>query len=73
MTRAQVLIWDLFVGRAIWLDSVQRGVSAAWPALLFTNVIGPPGLLLYVLICLVTGQGLPTLGYTPSDMPSEEQ
>ena len=62
-----VLIWDLFVGRAIWLDSVERDVSFAWPALLLTNFIGPPGLLLYVLICLLTNQGMPTLGYKPAE------
>lgn len=61
-----VLIWDLFVGRAIWLDGVARGVSYMAPSLLLTNLIGPPGLVLYVLTCLLTGKGLPPLGYTPS-------
>ena len=58
-----VLIWDLFVGRAIWLDSLERGTPFTWSALLLTNGIGPPGLLLYTLLCLATGRGLPTLGY----------
>ena len=58
-----VLIWDLFVGRAIWLDSLERGVPFTWAALLLTNGIGPPGLLLYVLIGLLSGKGLPALGY----------
>ena len=62
-----VLIWDLFAGRAIWLDSLARGTPFTWSALLLTNGIGPPGLLLYVLICLISGKGLPTLGYTPSE------
>lgn len=61
-----VLIWDLFVGRQIWLDSLARATPFTWSALLLTNGIGPPGLLLYVLICLLSGKGLPTLGYTPS-------
>ena len=62
-----VLIWDLFVGRAIWLDSLERGTPFTWSSLLLTNGIGPPGMLLYVLLCLVSGKGLPTLGYTPSE------
>jgi len=62
-----VLIWDLFVGRAIWLDSLKRGTPFTWPALLLTNGIGPPGLLLYVAICLATGKGLPTVGNLPSE------
>jgi len=39
-----VLIWDLFVGRAIWLDALERGTPFAWSSLLLTNGIGPPGL-----------------------------
>jgi len=58
-----VLIWDLFVGRAIWLDSLERGTPFTWSSLLLCNGIGPPGLLLYVVLCLVSGRGLPTLGY----------
>ena len=58
-----VLIWDLFVGRAIWLDNLTRNTPFAWSALLLTNGIGPPGLLLYVVLCIATGRGLPTLGY----------
>ena len=58
-----VLIWDLFVGRAIWLDSLERGTPFTWASLLLTNGIGPPGMLLYVLLCLGSGRGLPTLGY----------
>jgi hypothetical protein len=66
-----VLIWDLFVGRAIWLDSLSRGTPFTWAALTLCNGIGPPGMLLYVLLCLVSGRGLPTLGYTPSEAESE--
>ena len=61
-----VLIWDLFVGRAIWLDGLGRGVTTA-PSLLLTNLIGPPGLLLYAAWCLVSGAGLPALGYDPTE------
>ena len=64
---AQQLIWDLFVGRAIWLDSLSRGTPFTWSALTLTNGIGPPGLLLYVLLCISSGRGLPTLGYEPSE------
>jgi len=53
-----VLIWDLFVGRAIWLDGLKRDVFTPHSVLL-TNLIGPPGLLLHCLTCLVTGKGLP--------------
>ena len=62
-----VLIWDLFVGRAIWLDSLERGTPFTWASLLLTNGIGPPGMLLYVLLCLGSGRGLPTLGYQPQE------
>ena len=62
-----VLIWDLFVGRAIWLDNLERGTPFTWASLLLTNGIGPPGMLLYVLLCLGSGRGLPTLGYQPQE------
>jgi hypothetical protein len=39
-----VLIWDLFVGRMIWLDGLERGIDTRI-ALSFCNFIGPPGLL----------------------------
>lgn len=61
-----VLIWDLFVGRAIWLDSLERETPFTWASLLLCNGIGPPGLLLYVVLCLVSGKGLPALGYDES-------
>ena len=60
-----VLVWDLYVGRSIWLDSRDRGTPFTWASLLLTNGIGPPGLLLYVLLCLGSGRGLPALGYSP--------
>ena len=46
--------------------SVERGTPFTWAALLLTNGIGPPGLLLYVLLSVVTGNGLPSLGYSAS-------
>ena len=52
------LIWDLFVGRFIWLDGRKRGIFTSHSTLL-TNLIGPPGLLLHLLTCLVLGKGLP--------------
>ena len=68
-----VLIWDLFVGRAIWLDAISRDVAFAWPALLLTNGIGPPGLLLYVLISLVQGKGIPPLGGAVAARPIADE
>lgn len=55
-----VLIWDLFVGRMIWLDGLQRGVNTR-VALAFCNGIGPPGFLIYVVTCLLSGKGLPSM------------
>lgn len=46
------LAFDLFVGRWIYLDSRERGITA-WlvgPALFFTFMAGPLGLLLYLLL-----------------------
>jgi hypothetical protein len=57
-----VLIWDLFVGRAIWLDGIQRGIDTR-VALAFCNFIGPPGLLIHAATCLLSGKGLPSMGY----------
>ena len=55
------LIWDLFVGRFIWLDGRKRGIFTSHSVLL-TNAIGPPGLLVHLATCLVLGKGLPTDG-----------
>jgi hypothetical protein len=46
------LAFDLFVGRWIYLDSRERGISA-WlmaPVLYLTLMLGPCGFLLYLLI-----------------------
>jgi hypothetical protein len=64
-----VLIWDLFVGRAIWLDGIQRGIDTR-VALSFCNFIGPPGLLIHAATCLLSGKGLPSMGYQEDDETS---
>ena len=53
-----VLIWDLWVGRWIWLDGRRRDVFCRHSVLL-TNLIGPPGLLCHLLTSLLLGKGLP--------------
>jgi hypothetical protein len=49
---SHVLTWDLFVGRWIWRDGLRRGVFASHSVLL-CNLIGPPGLLLHAITCLL--------------------
>ena len=61
-----VLIWDLFVGRYIWLDGRKRGIFTSHSVLL-TNLIGPPGLLLHLLTCLVLGKGAPDESAEPAE------
>jgi len=61
-----VLVWDLFVGRAIWLDGLERGINTRF-ALLFCNLIGPPGLLIYAATCILSGKGLPSMGFSDLD------
>ena len=53
-----VLIWDLFVGRWIWLDGRRRDIFTSH-SVLITNLIGPPGLLIHFATCLVLGKALP--------------
>lgn len=52
---SHVLTWDLFIGRWIWLDGLKRGIFTSH-SVLFCNLIGPPGLLLHALTCLITGK-----------------
>lgn len=52
---SHVLTWDLFVGRWIWLDGIRRGIFTA-PAVLFANLIGPPGLLIHWITCTLSGK-----------------
>jgi hypothetical protein len=53
------LVFDLFVGAWEGRDSQRRGINhfAMIPCLLLTWIAGPVGLLLYVLLRLVTGNG----------------
>jgi len=49
---AHFLAFDLFVGRWIYLDSQERGVSG-WlvaPVLFLTLMLGPAGFLLYLML-----------------------
>lgn len=54
---SHVLTWDLFVGRYVWLDGLKRNIIT-WHSVTLCNLIGPPGLLLHAITCLVTGKGL---------------
>jgi len=49
---AHMIAFDLFVGRWSWLDSRERGVPALVmaPVLLLTILLGPLGLLVYLLV-----------------------
>ena len=48
------LVWDLFVGRWIWLEGRRRDIFTSHSVLL-TNLIGPPGLLLHVITVQLYG------------------
>ena len=61
-----VLIWDLFVGRQIWIEGLERGINTRL-SLAFCNFIGPPGALVFVATSLLSGKGLPTMGYKDGD------
>ena len=63
---SHVLTWDLFVGRWIWLDGIQRGVFTSHSVLL-CNLIGPPGYLLHCATCILTGKGIETGGLTDDE------
>ena len=47
--------------QSLWIDGKRDQAVARVPdeMVLLTNLIGPPGLLLHFLTCLVTGKGLP--------------
>ena len=51
---AHMIAFDLFVGRWAWLESRERGVPALVmaPVLLLTIMLGPLGLLVYLLVRL---------------------
>jgi hypothetical protein len=61
---SHVLTWDIFVGRYVWMDGLKRGIFTA-PAVLFCNLIGPPGLLIHWITCKLSGK--------PIFEPSEKQ
>jgi Domain of unknown function (DUF4281) len=52
---SHVLTWDLFVGRYVWLDGLKRNIVTG-PAVLFCNLIGPPGLLIHWITCTLSGK-----------------
>ena len=66
---------DLFVGRWMWLDAVARDVPLLGACLLTTNFTGPPGLLQYFFVCLLSGKDSrrrePQLETRPSRLESE--
>lgn len=67
---SHVLAWDLFVGRWIYLDGQRRGIFASH-SVLFCNLIGPPGLLLHAVTCLILGKGLPSVDPAASSSASD--
>ena len=56
---AHYLVFDLFVGAWIGRDAMARGMNhfMVVPCFLFTFIAGPIGLLLYLLLRQVTGNG----------------
>jgi hypothetical protein len=69
---SHVLTWDLLVGRWIWLDGLKRGVFTSH-SVLFCNLIGPPGFLIHVVTCLVTGKGFIVGQNEAMDIPVEDE
>ena len=63
---SHVLTWDLFVGRWIWLDGIERKIFTPHSVLL-TNLIGPPGLVLHFITCFLSGKGLPIQNSPPNE------
>lgn len=62
---AHFLAFDLFVGRWIYLDSRERQITALLvsPALVFTLMLGPLGLTLYLVVRML--QRRPRAGMHP--------
>ena len=54
---AHFLAFDLFVGRWVYLDSRERGISALImaPVLFFTLMLGPIGFLSYLAVRAIVG------------------
>ena len=58
------LVFDLFVGAWISRDAIEREInySLVLPCLFFTFMLGPVGLMLYLLLRLLSGKGGLALG-----------
>ena len=58
------LVFDLFVGAWISRDAIDREInySLVLPCLFFTFMLGPVGLMLYLLLRLLSGKGGLALG-----------
>lgn len=69
---AHFLAFDLFVGRWIYLDSRERGISALLmaPVLFLTLMLGPLGFLLYLVLRGVTAR---SSGGRTAPEPSEKK
>lgn len=52
---SHVLTWDIFVGRYIWKDGLDRNINTR-VSVLFCNLIGPPGLLIHWITCFLSGK-----------------
>lgn len=61
---AQILAWDLFVGRWMYLDSRERGVHplVMAPLMVFTILLSPLGLPIYFLVRAVPRRPAPEPG-----------
>ena len=55
---AQIIAWDLFVGRWIYLDSRKRGINPVImaPVLVLAIMLSPVAMPLYLLLRLVVGK-----------------
>lgn len=63
---AHLLVFDVFVGRWIVLDAVDRGVPhlAVLPCLLLTLAAGPVGLLVYLVVRTIVARVRPPVPAT---------
>ena len=52
---SHVLTWDFFVGRYIWYDGLKKNINTSIPVL-FVNLLGPVGLIMYWIMCQVNGK-----------------
>ncbi|HEY0449289.1 ABA4-like family protein [Actinophytocola sp.] len=58
-TWAQIIAWDLFVGRWMWLDSRERGISplVMAPVLVLAIMLSPIAVPLYLVLRHFVGRG----------------